>query len=200
MLELTAVFESWHIGDGNYPPLHDGMLVNLSFQLEPEDIELVDASSPLFLEHRGGAAYDFCAEVLRVYNREDTNPLAILSTGAFRYYIETAKARNLTTGLRVQGQGTLLLDYYVWVEYIAKYSDPPDIFFALEVIGIRKVEIPESFIHRHDKGKSHPTRVAPADFGTITDLSTMEGQKFDEEFYLINFRESSRPDIPRTFL
>ena len=102
--------------------------------------------------------------------------------------------------MRVTGKGTLLLDYYIWVENLARYLNPPDIFFILEVTRIRKVQIPERFIHRSEKGKSGPTRVSPADFGIVIDLETMVGQKFDEEFYLVDFNEINRRDVPRTFL
>lgn len=34
-MQVTAIFESWHIGDGNDPPLTRGALVRLSFELEP---------------------------------------------------------------------------------------------------------------------------------------------------------------------
>ncbi|HWS53171.1 MAG TPA: hypothetical protein VN228_03560 [Pyrinomonadaceae bacterium] len=45
-MNLTAIFESWHVGDGNYPPLRKGQLVNLSFELEPRGVgEASDADA-----------------------------------------------------------------------------------------------------------------------------------------------------------
>jgi hypothetical protein len=36
-LQLTAIFEAWHFGDGNYQPRDKNRLVNLSFEVE-EDV------------------------------------------------------------------------------------------------------------------------------------------------------------------
>ncbi len=195
MLELTAVFEEWFIGDGNYPPLYKGMAVNLSFQVQPDFVSPAKSSEKLSFTHLGDAEYDFCGEVLRIYDN-----LAIIDTGAFRFYIETPEVSKFTPGLRLSGSGTLLLDYYIWVEFLDRYLNPPDIFFTLEVTRIRKVQIPEDFITRYEKGKSGPTRLPPEDFGIISEIETMAGQKSDEVFYLVDFIETDRRDVPRTFL
>lgn len=200
MLELTAIFESWHIGDGNYPPFQRGMLVNLSFQIEPTHLHSGDPSERLSFNHVGNAEYDFCGEILRIYHQVEKSPLAIIEADGFRFYIETSEAKQLSPGMRIAGRGTLLLDYFIWVENLSRYLDPPDIFFSLEVTGIRKVQIPERFIYRSEKGKAFPSRVPPEDFGIISEIEKMEGQRFDEEFYLVDFKATKHKNIPKTFL
>ncbi len=161
--------------------------------------------------HLGSAEYNFCGKVIRLYRGkmkrklfgiyipffETTRPnLIIVDTGEFRFYIENPHLNRVSEGMLVSGRGTLLLDYYIWTETLHKRQNPPDIFYRLEVSRIRKVQIPERFITRHDRGKAYPTRVSPADSEDISELETMEGQKFDEEFYLIDFKETIRKDAP----
>lgn len=214
MRELTAVFESWHIGDGNYPPFHIGMLVNLSFQLEPKLISPAKFTHQLIFNHLGNAEYDFCGEVIRIFSEEkqkeifglkfsfmkSTRPfLIIIDSSGFRFYIENPKIKRIQEGMRIKGKGTLLLDYYMWSETLHKRTNPPHIFYTLVVSRIRKIQIPERFISRQGEIKAYPTRVSPDKFGDVTDLETMEGQRFDEEFYLVDFKETDRVDIPKTF-
>ena len=40
-MKLCAIFESWNISGGNYPPLRTGQFVNLSFELVPERVSRV---------------------------------------------------------------------------------------------------------------------------------------------------------------
>ena len=68
-MKLTAIFEEWHLGDGNYPPLNKGQLVNLSFEIQPTKIEITDGG--LHTEefsHIEEAPYQFCGRVLKVYD------------------------------------------------------------------------------------------------------------------------------------
>ncbi len=216
MLELTAVFESWHIGDGNYPPFHKGMLVNLSFQVEPASVLPAKHNQELAFKHIGNAEYDYCGEVIRNYggdqrkkfmgmklptiNSKSAKPaLAIIDTGGFRFYIENQLVNKYEIGERIRGRGTLLLDYYVWAENFHKNPDPPELFYSLEVTGIRKVTISERFISRNGGYKAMPTRVSPEDFEIVTELETMDDQGFDEEFYIVDFKETDRKDLPKTF-
>ena len=107
-------------------------------------------------------------------------------------------------GCRYCGEGTLLLDHYYWVEFLESYEDPPNLFYNLKVSRILRVKIPERFVARHDKGKSLPTRLVPEDYSAslVVELNTMQGQSFDEEFYVIEFDGSGLEgrNIPRTFL
>lgn len=124
-MQLTAIFESWHIGDGNYPPLRRGMEVNLSFQIEPASaLETVSPNAPLAFEHAGNAEYYFVADVIRSYPGGDSPPIAVLDTGNFRFYIESDRSGQHSVGERTNGMGTLCLDYYIWVEFLKNYADP----------------------------------------------------------------------------
>jgi hypothetical protein len=97
-----------------------------------------------------------------------------------------------------------LLDHYSWVEYFAKYENPPDLFYKLSVKRILKVNIPEKFVARHETGKSLPTRLIPEDYSLsdVEEINSMQGQPFDEEFYIIDFDSSELEgcEIPRTFI
>ncbi len=189
MLELTAVFESWHIPDGNYPPLYRGMSVKLAFQIEPLAIAPALGTDELRLVALGNAEYDFCGQVIRAYPQLGRRPLAVIDTGDFCFYIEGEEEVLGAVGARVAGRGTLLLDYYIWKEQFAGLPGAPNLFYPLQVTRIRRVRIPERFISRHARGKSLPTRVSPANFGTISDIDSMEGQALDEKFCLVDFRQ-----------
>jgi hypothetical protein len=64
-VQLTAVFETWHIGDGNYPPLRKGQLVNLSFELEPHSLSKSTFLKDSKFEQIKDADYSFAGMVLR---------------------------------------------------------------------------------------------------------------------------------------
>ena len=203
-MNLTAVFESWHIGDGNYPPFNKGQLVNLSFELEPRRFEAVSLSNPECFEHLGNGDYRCCGTVQKVYEGQDQDTVVIFQTGDFRFYVMSEQSERYEQGRRYCGEGTLLLDHYYWVEFLESYELPPNLFYNLKVSRILRVEIPESFVARHEKGKSLPTRLLPQDYSAsqVEELDTMQGQSFDEEFYLIVFDGSGLEEcnIPRTFL
>jgi hypothetical protein len=201
-MRVTAIFETWHIGDGNYPPLGRGQLVNLSFELEPRAIAEANPDGPDSFEHLGNAEYRFRGSVLKAYDSKGHILVAVQAAG-FRFYIVTAGDNALVRGTRVAGDGTLLLDHYLWVEFPRDYEDPPNLFYNLAVERIRKVTIPERFITRHASGKAYPTRLAPGDYAPpdVEDVETMEGQRFDEEFYILDFNGEGLEgaSIPRTF-
>ncbi len=203
-MNVTAIFESWHIGDGNYPPLSKGQLVNLSFELEPRKMEEVSLSIPESFEHLGNGEYRCCCTVRKVYEGEDRDTVVILQAGDFRFYTMSAESDSYVQGGRYGGEGTLLLDHYYWVEFLESYEDPPNLFFKLEIRRILRVRIPERFVARHEKGKSLPTRLVPGDYSAsdVEELATMEGQSLDEDFYIIEFDDSGLEgrEIPRTFL
>jgi hypothetical protein len=199
-MQVTAIFESWHVGDGNYPPLSRDQLVRLSFELQPTSlVQHLGAGAPR-LEHVGDAEYRGVASVLRRYQGE-YQPLVVFEVGTFRFYVYSPEAAPLAPGEWVEFAGTLLLDHYIWVEYLHTYPDPPDLFYNLRVTRIRKVTVPERFVARNQCGKALPTRVGPADFESVEELATMEGQPFDEEFFVIDFdgRGVEAANIPRTF-
>ena len=62
--------------------------------------------------------------------------------------------------------------------------------------------MPDRFVSRHDKGKSLPTRVGPADFEHVEEQAPMEGQPFDKEFDVIDFDSTGveGTGVPLTFI
>lgn len=203
-MKLSAIFESWHIGDDNYPPLHRGQLVNLSFEVESRSIEKTTINSPAELAHIGNAEYRITGEVIRVYGNDDEGEIIIITSNSFRFYLLTHEVDLYHPGDFVKIEGTLLLDHYIWVENLTEYTDSPDLFYNLVVQQIRKVQIPERFINRYRQGKSCPTRLSPGDY-TESDterLETMAGMPFDEEFYIIDFNSEGveQEEIAITFI
>ncbi len=203
-MNLTAIFESWHIGDGNYPPLSVGQLVNLSFEFEPRKMEEVSSDVPESFEDLGSGEYRFCGTALNVYENAGDPAITIIKTGDFRFYIMSDESNRYVQCRRYCGEGTLLLDHYSWVEYLSERENPPDLFYKLEVKRVLKVNMPEKFVARHETGKSLPTRLIPEDYSAsdVEELITMQGQALDEEFYIVDFDSSELEgrDIPRTFI
>ena len=196
---LTAIFESWHIGDGTYPPLHRGQQVNLSFEMEAAEMSL-SAPGGSSLVHEGGAQYRFTGEVLRLYNENGSDAITVIEAAGFRFYVN--RSFGLQTGEWVQGHGKLVLDHYIWVENLDEYKDAPDLFYQLRVAHLHAIRTPERFINRHAKGKSLPCSLPPDSYGPedMTELESMEGQPFDEEFYLIDLTDQGLGvPVARTF-
>ncbi len=194
-MKLIAILESWVIPDGSYPPFAVGMPVNLSFEMAVRQISINAAAEDSF-ESNGEGEYSFAGRVLAKYNGGD--PLAVVEASGFRFFLEGTRAQELRPGERVQGLGSLVVDYYIWVEYVNERREAPDLFYNLGVRRIRRVQIPDSLVSRHATGKALPARVAPSEFGAITELQTMVGQEFDEEFYLLDL-ETTDLAVPRTF-
>ncbi len=111
-MNLTGVFESWHIGDGNYPPLSKGEFVNLSFELEPRKMEEVNLGAPEHFEHLGRGEYRCCGTVLKVYEGEGRGIVVLIQTGDFSFYLMSQESDRYVQGRRYSGQGTLLFDHY----------------------------------------------------------------------------------------
>ena len=199
-MDLTAVFESWHVGDGTYPPLRRDQLVRLSFELQLGHPFIPMTETTGELEHCGDAVYRGHGLVLRRYS-ESSPAIAVIEANNFRFYVHGTAAERAIPGTWVGFEGTLLLDHYAWVEFLGRYADPPDLFYNLRVTRIRRVTIPERFVSRGGGGKSYPTHVGPTEFGKSEDLETMEGQDFEEEFYVLDFNSKGLEpaDIPRTF-
>ena len=95
-----------------------------------------------------------------------------------------------------------MLDHYVWVENLDSYKDPPDLFYQLRVARIHTIRTPERFVQRHSKGKSFPCSPPPGSYGSedVAEIESMEGQPFDEEFYLLDLTdEGVGAPVARTF-
>jgi hypothetical protein len=125
-MDIVAVFETWHLGDGNYPPLKRGDLVNLSFEVEPDELVHADSTAPDRFHHRGLAEYDFTGLVLSVYGGEEySSPIVVVEAENFRFYMNSPRTVPFRASERVTGRGTLGLDHYLWVEFLSRYPDPP---------------------------------------------------------------------------
>jgi hypothetical protein len=202
-MELHAIFETWHLGDGNYPPLSVGELANLSFELSPDEVESADAEAQCFFHHRGHAIYEFTGNVIRVYGGEGSNTrLVVIESDGFRFYINSMKAARFKLGNLIRGRGALLFDHYLWVEYLSDYLDPPDLFYTLRVIDIVRYKLPDRFISRSGASSSYPTYVAAEEYspndiegvGAVTDE--------DHASFIIHFAEQDilTAPIKRTFI
>jgi hypothetical protein len=200
-MELYAIFEIWHLSDGNYPALERGMLVNLSFEMEPDELERIDRGIPHSFNHLGDAEYVFCGEVLRVY-RDEGDLLIVIACGEFRFYVNAPLAQGFAQGDSVKGGGTLVLDHYIWVEFLHRYRNAPDLFYKLRVDSIKRIKLPEHFIARLGPNISFPTRLKAVEYGP-NDVAEVD-VIVDEEFchYVVHFTDQDLPDVPvpKTFL
>jgi hypothetical protein len=181
-MRLVAVFESWQVPDGNYAPFERGQHARLSFEIDGARLERSSSSLTSFVSN-DDATCEFDAIVLGKYGG-----LTALDAGGFRFYVNGREADSFDRGVHVTGSGTLALDHYAWFEGLDSFTDPPNLFYETTVTRIRKVRIPERFIHRHSSGKSLPTTVGPHEYSSeeVEELDTMNGQNFDEEFYLLD--------------
>jgi hypothetical protein len=199
MTDICATFEEWYLGDGTYPPLHRGQKVNLSFYVLPTEIKVVENNSSHFKQIKH-SNYSFCGLVIRNY-LDSEKQIIIVDTGDFKFYIEQFdKSFSTTVGQFISGTGQLLLDYYIWVENLSDYENAPDIFYNFSVDKILIVRIPEKFIHRHDKGLSAPTSLAPSDYADsdVIEIEDMRNEKSDTSFYLLNLTQIDER-IEKTF-
>jgi len=204
-VQLTAVFETWHIGDGNYPPLRRGQLVNLSFELEPHSLSKSTFLKDSKFEQIKDAEYSFAGMVLRVYSDPPSGWIVVVQAGDFRFYMNSFPpgTASLGQGDACEGYGRLLLDHYIWVEFLDSYDDPPNLFYPLRLTRIRSVKIPDSFISRSEKGMSGPTSLSPDVYPTsaIAEVERMENVEENWLFYVVDFDDSTvgAAGIPLTF-
>jgi hypothetical protein len=200
-MELFTVFETWHLGDGNYPRLEKGQLVNLSFEVDLEELRLAKSGEIHRFQHLGQARYQFVGTVLRVYKDGDqTYPIVVIETGHFRFFYSQSAAA-FGAGDIIAGCGTLLFDHFIWVEFLPSYPDPPDLFYKLRVDDIWQRRLPERFITRYERSVAFPTRVRPEDYGPddVTKVDIVSAEDFVD--YVIQFTDENIPDetVARTF-
>jgi len=142
---------------------------------------------------------------LKVYG-SGTEQIAVVQAGHFRFYINSFPrgVPAVEEGDSVEGSGRLLLDHYIWVEFLSSYPDPPDLFYQLWVTRIRSVRIPESFVTRREKGKSYPASLGHEEYsaGSTEVVKRMDDTKGDEVFFLVDFddRNVGETKVPPTFL
>jgi hypothetical protein len=170
-MKLIAAFESWHLGDGNYPPLRRG--------------QLVSHDDPESFENLGDDRYRFCATVLKVYNGED--PIVILEVNEFRFYVNAGLG--VAVGSRVAGEGSLAFDHYLWVEFLDRYDAPPDLFYSLRVERIRAVD---------RRGRTETDLSASTE---VREVEDMKDDKCSDYYLIdLNSDGLREVTIPRTFL
>lgn len=197
----VAVFETWHLGDGNYPPLKVGEAVNLSFEIEPDELALAEHADERF-DHLGQAEYSFEGLVLSVYGGdEESDRVVVIEAAGFRFYICSPLTGGLKAGETVSGKGTLVLDHYLWVEFLAQYPNPPELFYKLRVTDVVRARIPERFIGHSGLSTACPTRVSPDQYGP-NDLMHVE-MVADEPYcsFFVHFTDTDVPPgvVPLTF-
>jgi hypothetical protein len=111
-VELTTIFETWHIPDGNYPPLHRGQLVSLSFEFQPYVLSKSFSPRDGRFEHIKDAEYSFAGKVLKVYGDSSSSLIVVIQAGDFRFYINffPKDMPPLKEGDSCEGHGSLMLD------------------------------------------------------------------------------------------
>ncbi len=188
-MNLTAVFEHWHLGDGNYPALAVGDEARLSFELDIQSIELVPPETPDAVAQVRDAEYRITGRVIRRYDDGVGTTFAVLEAGWLRFYCPSARAATLPVGSCVRLLGTLALDHYLWVEFLDRYPDPPNLFYNLRVARIRRVVIPERFVRRGPKSVSYPTCLPPERYGPdgYENVPVVEESEHGPAFSLIDF-------------
>ncbi|HEX6049452.1 MAG TPA: hypothetical protein VFZ21_09290 [Gemmatimonadaceae bacterium] len=165
-MRLTAVFEPWHLGDGNYPAFRVGDSARLSFEIGLDEIEPAPPGTMPSVDQRQDAEYEFVADVIRLYAESDGSRFPVLEAGWFRFYIPFGAPPDLEVGDRVRIRGRLALDHYLWVEFLHQWADPPDLFYGCRVARIRRVPIPERFVSRTERSLVHPTTVAASEYAS----------------------------------
>jgi hypothetical protein len=159
---VTAVFEDWHLPDGNYPAFAVGDKYRFSFEFTTDRASLVADNVPHGLSHLQDAEYDIVGRIVRQYGGQVS--FAIVDSAGFLFYGVDADVTGLPVGTNVRLEGHLSLDHYLWVEYRKTWEDSPSLLYPAEVVGIRRVHIPERFIRRSSSGLVFPTSVRPADY------------------------------------
>lgn len=163
-MQLTAVFEHWHLGDGNYPAFVVGQEARLSFELDVTSAELADEATHDGLRKLRDAEYEVVGRVIRQYP-EGSSSFPVIESDWFRFYCPfSAAAADLPLGSRVRLRGRLALDHFGWVEFLDRYPDAPDLFYPVRVVRIRQVDIPERFIHRSEHGLAAPTALGTDEY------------------------------------
>ena len=203
-MKLTAVFEHWHLGDGNYPPLSIGDEVCLSFEVNTHAIEPAPPDAPEAVEQLRDAEYEITARVIRSYGDGIGSRFAVFEAAWFRFYCPCQAAAALVAGDRVRLRGNVALDHYLWVEFLERYPDPPDLFYNLRVTRVRRIIIPDRFIRRGEKSLSYPVSLAPKHYEPAAheDVQTVEESVEGPAFSLIDFEllpAGSDPKRPTFF-
>lgn len=189
------IFETWHIPDGNYPPLHKGQSVKLSFELEFYALSKAPVPAESKFEQIKDAEYRFAGKVLKVYDQSSETPIVVVEAGDMRFYISSfpSGSTSLKEGDFCLGHESSMLDHYLWVEFLNTYEDALDLFYAFRVTRIRSVKIPEKFVSHYERGMSGPASLRPEYYSAadIADLEDMGQHDRAWSFYLVDLESSS---------
>ena len=202
-MRLTVTFETWLIGDGIYPLLARGQLVNIALQLQTSEIRRAARTVALCWESLEEAKYRIVAKVLGVFRGDGDEPTVALDAGGLRMYVENCKLDDLGIRDRIEAVGTLGFDYYWWSERVSLEHDAPDLFHKFYIERIRRVPIPTRFIRRTNKTVTSPTRVDASEWESerIEDVVKM-GDESGFDFYLLDLDDgpAAGHQVTRTFI
>ncbi|MDR2033457.1 MAG: hypothetical protein LBP89_02360 [Helicobacteraceae bacterium] len=192
MSDLYVILEEWAIEDGNYPLLNKNDKLNIAFEMEFYDFEIVKKEEYLF-ENIKYSEYNFCGKIIYKYSN-----IIIVDTGIMKFYVESKN--NLKIGKFIKGNGKLLIDCYVWAENINKYKNCPDIFYNVLIKKLFSVKISEKFIKRFDGGISYPSSLKSNDINEkdIIEIEKMKGNEKYDMFFLLKLEQIDE-EIKRTF-
>src|SRR5262249_31321897 len=152
--------EHWHLGDGNYPAFAVGDEARLSFELDVSSVELLDEDLDVQVLQQRDAEYEIVGYVLRQYPDGVSSTFPVIEAGSLRFYCPAGAAADLSVGTKVRLRGRFALDHYQWVEFLERYADPPNLFYAVRVVRVRQVRIPSHFISRSERSLTYPAVVA----------------------------------------
>jgi hypothetical protein len=212
-MQVTMIFEHCLLGDGCYPPLSRGQLVNLAFQICPQSVHY-SAPGQVGFESRDDGTCRLHGTVTWLLSaKTEETPVAVVDAGSFRGYVEEAEVRRWELGASVTIEGELHVDYYVWSEFLANhYPDAPNLFYPFRVARIRRAWIPERFIARTERSLASPASAPLEEVSrhNVEEVETMHDGDDEAErpladyhpsFFLVDLADDDLPleEIPRTF-
>jgi hypothetical protein len=142
------------------------------------------------------------ARVVRIYRQESGSPLVVFETAGFRFYSLAEGVAALKLGDVVQVHGPLLLDHYMWVEFLDRYPDSPDLFYRVRIDRIRVAAVPERFISSSVNGVGGPTSVGPEDYGDPREVTQVGEDAEAFSFSLLDLTilpDTTEPKKPTFF-
>ena len=163
-MQLTVVFEHWHLGDGNYPAFTVGDEARLSLELSVTSVDLPEATAPDEIRQVQDAEYVVVGQIIRVYEDDVASALVIVESGWLRFYCKSSEVAQLTVGCRIRLLGQFALDHYLWVEFLDSYAEPPDLFYGFRVARVRQVRISPRFVERSSTSFVHPAALRPGEY------------------------------------
>src|SRR5215510_2433004 len=171
-MQITVVFEHWHLGDGNYPAFAVGDEARLSFEFDVSSVEPIADDVGDQVQQLRDAEYEIVGRVLRQYPDGVSSTFPVVEAGWLRFYCPASAAADLPVGTKARLRGRLALDHHQWVEFLERYADPPDLFYPVRVARVRQVHIPDRFISRSERSVASPTVISTQDYN-LSDVREM---------------------------